>query len=90
MCEHKEFHANVAVNRMEDTKRFMANITIRCAACGISMRFLGLPSGLDLDGATTSFDGTEARLAIAPYGETVPAIDGVVGFSIRKNSEDKP
>lgn len=83
-CKHVTFEANVTVNRLEDTGRFSADVTIKCADCGVNMRFLGLPLGLDLNSAAVSFDGTEARLAIAPAGETVPPIHGVEGFSIRK------
>lgn len=52
------------------------------------MRFLGLPAGLDLEGAAVSADATEARLAIAPKGEVVTAIEGgtPVGFSVRRES----
>lgn len=83
-CKHESFEANVDVNRIEDAGRFMADITIRCADCGTPMRFLGLPLGLDMNSATVSFDGTEARMGIAPAGEAVPPVNGVEGFSIRK------
>ena len=83
-CEHTDFEANVAVARINDTGRFMADVTVKCAGCGTPMKFLGLPLGLDMNSATVNFDGTEARLAIHPAGETVPPINGVEGFSIRK------
>ena len=69
-CEHKDFHAHVIVNRLEDTGRFAADVTIKCAECKMPFVFLGLPGGLLADGAAVSFDGTEARLAIAPQKET--------------------
>jgi hypothetical protein len=48
-------------------------------------RFIGLPAGLDLNGAAVSADACEARLAIAPKGEVLSEIEGgVVGFSVRK------
>jgi hypothetical protein len=82
-CPHNKFDCNVQVNRLEDIGRFSADVTIRCEDCGTPMKFLGLPLGLDLNSAAVSFDGTEARLAIAPKGEVVPPINGVEGFSIR-------
>lgn len=86
-CDHPDFHANVTVNRLQDTGRFQADVKIQCAQCGIPMRFIGLPAGLDIDGAATSADATEARLSIAPKGDVVAATDGApMGFSVRKPS----
>jgi len=69
MCEHKAFAANVAVNRLEDTGKFAADVTIRCRDCNLPFQFIGLPCGLNSEGAAVSVDGTEARLAIVPYGQ---------------------
>ena len=65
-CEHTEFDASVVVNRFEDSKGFMADICITCHECKQPFRFLGLPAGVNLHGATVSVDATEARLAIVP------------------------
>lgn len=89
-CSHPDFAATVEVSRLEDSGRFAADVRIKCVACGVPMRFLGLPLGLDLNSATVSVDGTEARLGIAPKGETVPSINGVEGFSIRKPPRPEP
>lgn len=88
-CEHKAFDASVMVNRLEDGKgaveRFIADVRIVCAECGLPFRFIGLPAGVDLNGASTSVDATEAKLAIAPKGEVVSVLeDGCTGFSVRK------
>lgn len=81
--------ANVDVNRLEDTGRFSADVRIECADCGKKMRFIGLPMGLDLNGAAVSFDGTEGRFAIHPVGEQVPDLrdDGPAGFNIFNHKE---
>ena len=87
LCEHKSFSCEICVNRLEDTKpmRFCADGRIKCEDCGLPFRFIGLPAGLDLNGASVSVDATEAHLAIAPKGEVVSVIEGgVVGFSVRK------
>ncbi len=81
-CQHVFFNASVEVNRLEDTKQFSADVKIWCRVCGIQMVFLGLPRGLDLTGASTNTDGTEARLAIHLKGETEPEIS--LGFEQRK------
>src|SRR4029453_8701659 len=63
--------------------RFVADVRIRCEQGGTPFRFIGLPAGLDLNGAAASVDGTEARLAIAPKGEVVTPIEGGGGFTVR-------
>ena len=68
-CRHEDFVANVAVNRLEDTGGFAADITIRCAECQKPFQFLGLPGGLSPDKPTVSADCPEARMPIAPLGE---------------------
>lgn len=84
-CKHPEFETAVSVARLEDSGRFMADVSVRCVACQMPFRFIGLPAGLDLNGAAVSADGTEARLAIAPRGEVLTVLDeGVTGFTIRR------
>lgn len=87
-CEHADFRAHVTVNRLDGVKRFQADVRIECANCGIPFRFIGLPAGVDLNGAAVSVDATEARLAIAPKGDVLSVLEGgVVGFSIRKDTK---
>jgi len=88
MCEHHNFAADVTVNRLEDSGRFTADVRIECADCGTPFRFIGLPCGVDLNGAAVSVDGTEGRLAVAPKGEVVTPIDpgAVGGFTVRRVS----
>ena len=85
ICGHNQFNAEVLVCRLEDSKRFNAEVKITCVECGEKFRFLGLPVGLDLSGASVSADGTEARLAIGTE-ETVANIfdEGCTGFTVRK------
>lgn len=66
MCPHRNFAANVEVNRIEDTGRFMADIMIACTDCELPFAFKGLPQGLDIDGAAVSPGGLEGRFAITP------------------------
>lgn len=85
-CEHKTFHVDAVVNRLEDVGRFHMDIKVRCVDCDTPFRFIGLPAGLDLNGASASGDAEEGRFAIAPKGEVIPAIEGgkPSGFSIRR------
>lgn len=65
-CKHEDFIANVRVERMEDIGKFAADVTVKCSQCGQPFKFIGLPGGSLMDGASVSMDGTEARLAISP------------------------
>lgn len=70
-CDHPNFAASVNVGRLTDENGFVthytADVSIHCSSCGRRMRFVGLPGGVDLNGATVSADGLEARLAIHPH-----------------------
>lgn len=67
-CEHKDFAARVAVNRLEDTGRFTADVTIKCSECGEPFRFLGLAAGSSPYEPKVSVDGLELRAPIEPKG----------------------
>lgn len=77
-CKHEHFKAHVAVARIEDKGRFMADVTVRCAQCNLPFQFLGLEAGLDMNGARVSVDGLEARLAICPQGQVPSPMDGII------------
>lgn len=85
-CVHMNFSAQVNVHRLSDTGRFSADINIKCSECQEPFRFLGLPAGLDLNGACVSADGTEARLAIGTADTVANILDGncPVGFTVRR------
>jgi hypothetical protein len=83
-CRHEQFDCECAVNRVEDIGRFTVDVRVKCVQCGTPFVFLGLPLGMDYNSATVSFDGTEARMGIAPKGVPVPPISGVEGFTIRR------
>lgn len=70
-CEHKNFAARVAVNRLEDTGRFSADVTIHCSDCQEPFRFMGLPAGSSWRWPTVSIDGLELRAPIEPQGAPV-------------------
>lgn len=88
-CKHEEFGATVEVARVTndagEVERFQANVRVSCCQCGKAFRFIGLPAGLDLNGAAVSVDGAEARLTIAPEGEVLSALEGgPVGYTVRR------
>ena len=63
-----------------------ADIRIECAQCEKQFRFLGLPGGVDINGASVSVSGTEARLAIAPVDEPVQRT-AVGGFTVKETND---
>lgn len=69
VCKHMNFNASVAVARLENIGRFMAEVRIHCAECKKPFQFLGLEPGIDLNGARVSIDGLEANIAICAQGE---------------------
>lgn len=87
-CNHEDFAATVEVARMEDIGMFNASVRVSCAQCGEAFRFLGLPAGIDLNGAAVSVDGCEARLAIGTKETVANIIDsnGPTSFTVRKTS----
>lgn len=81
-CKHMQFDAKVAVARLEDSGRFMAEVRINCRECGLPFEFQGLPAGLNLNGASVSVDHLEANLAITPQGSKPTTLD-MIGYAIK-------
>ncbi len=67
-CDHPEFQASVNVNRIVDAGAFSADVRITCKTCGTEFEFGGMQRGHSPSAPMVSFDGTEARLPIAPRG----------------------
>lgn len=89
-CEHEQFECGNIVNRLtqdDGTIRFVLEVVCRCSDCGVSMRFLGLPIGIDMNSASTSPDGLECRLAIHPADKTIKLDKKVEGHAIDPQSE---
>ena len=68
-CAHENFSASVAVSRLVDTGRFIADVTIKCDQCGQPFQFIGLNPGVSTRDPMVSPDGLEARLPICPEGQ---------------------
>ena len=90
MCEHQEFTAHVAINRLEDSQdgeslACQVEVKVICLQCQTPLQF-ALPIGLSLiEGAYMSLDGTEARL---PARIGIPRrTSGVQGFRFHPDGE---
>lgn len=92
-CDHMNFACECDVNRLQEKEggpatRFCMDVRVKCADCGLPFRFIGLPAGLDLNGASVSVDATEGRFAIAPKGQVISVMEGGIhGFSIRNMTD---
>lgn len=92
-CTHENFACECDVNRLPTKEggpieRYNLDVRVKCVDCGTPFRFIGLPAGLDLNGAAVSVDATQGRFAIAPKGQVVSVMEGgVVGFSVRNTTE---
>lgn len=75
--------AQVRIDYLEDTGRYSCEVKLKCDVCGQPFRFMGLPLGLNLNGATMSVDGLEARLAIMPADRIPHPLHGVTGFGVK-------
>ena len=67
ICEHINFTADVRVGRITDgdggeVTHFTADVSLKCADCGESFGFRGLPYGYTPGHPTVSIDHLEARL----------------------------
>jgi hypothetical protein len=86
MCEHQNFDATVRVARIEDAGRFMAEVQVKCADCGVPMQFMGLEPGLNFDGATVSLDGLEMSVGIHPKGERPNPMQKLMGYRVNAHN----
>lgn len=70
-CQHLNFTARVTVNRLEvnrleDSRKFMAEVRLCCSECELPFHFVGLPCGISFHAPKVNADGTELRAPIQP------------------------
>lgn len=81
ICHHPTFTADVSVHRIgADADRppthIMAEVTVRCAACGVPFRFLGTGTGLSFSKPTVDLPATTLHAPIAA-GERTEMPDAI-------------
>ncbi len=79
-CSHENYRFDVNCYNLADTGGRTADITGKCADCGLPIRFRGLPLGVSTGQPTMSLDGTELR---APFsvGDEPDVLEGI-GFTV--------
>jgi hypothetical protein len=84
-CKHTDFSVTANVKRLTNSAQqvdgHLLELQVQCAQCKTQFRFLGLPRGLNLNGATVSLDATELFVAISPDGSRNPS--PLQGFALR-------
>lgn len=68
-CNHPRFDANVVVNRIEHPTKglvYMADVQVRCMACGTRFKFKGLQHGLSFTEPMVDPAGFELRAPLEP------------------------
>lgn len=70
-CQHMNFAADVKVGRLTQVEGgpitgYTADVTVKCAECGLPFRFVGLAAGNHYAEPRVSADGTELRAPIEP------------------------
>lgn len=88
-CPHKDFVANVAVNRLCSVEggpidAYSADITIQCADCGEPFRWIGVAAGLMPSQPMCSVDETELHAPLRPASSDPDFGMGIPGFAIRQ------
>jgi len=80
-CKHEAFAAACRVCVLEDSGRWILEVSVKCSKCELPFQFKGLPPGLNLNGVSMSIDGLEANLAICPQGAELSPLD-MIGYKI--------
>jgi hypothetical protein len=73
-CEHQEFRSQVSIHRLEDTKKFYADVEIWCLQCELPFHFITPEYGLRVDRPAASPTATELRCPIAPGPAVIPDV----------------
>ena len=75
-CPHSKFAANVTILFLQDLEEYRADVRIKCAACDMPFRFLGIASTEDIQAGVPviSPDGLRCALPIIAMIEEVSEV----------------
>jgi hypothetical protein len=86
-CQHENFDAYVAVNRINKDGEdpgiivaYLADVKVSCRDCGQPFEFFGIPLGMSFYQPTMSINGQEAHIPLVLPGTEPPA--GLAGFRV--------
>lgn len=76
-CQHEDFAAEVAVSRLgegdDQIRNFIADISVKCRACGEPFHFVGVECGLSFMRPMGNVGATTLHAPIAPGEGPLPA-----------------
>ena len=78
ICNHPDFDAHFSIARLLDIDAYQMDITVKCAACGMPFKFLGVPGGWSSKKPMTSITGMELSAPIAPVTATLPVPENLL------------
>ena len=86
-CPHRDFTAEVAVNRIADPPdspptAYIADITVSCADCGEPFRWTGVRAGVSFNHPMVSVDERELHAPLRPASADPDFGMGLPGFAI--------
>ncbi len=88
-CEHLDFAAEVAVNRIGTAETadgmpsaYMADVRVKCADCGEPFRWVGVQGGLSFSKPMVSVDEAELHAPLRPASSDPDFGLGIPGFAI--------
>lgn len=93
-CKHYNFAMIGKVGRMvrdgDDLETgapiaFHVDITVTCRDCGLPFEWVGFPAGFSFLEPMVSVDNLELRTPLKPQGVTMPALEGAIGFSVKRS-----
>lgn len=83
-CAHPDFATEVGVHRLTESgdcvRNFVAEIKIRCTACGLPFQFLGAPTGFGFRYPTVDVPATTLHAPIAPDERTLDELPSRITF----------
>lgn len=75
-CSHEDFAANVDVHRLCDdagrVRTFLAEVSVRCAQCGLPFHFVGPNCGLSFTKPSVNVGATTLHAPISPGEGPLP------------------
>ncbi len=80
-CSHLSISVDKQVKHLADTGRTMLHIRVTCADCKAPFLFQGLPTGLDLKGATMDLTGRVGNFSLLAEGVMPRDTGGPTKFS---------
>lgn len=83
-CAHPDFTSEVGVHRLTDegdrVRNYVAEIKIRCTACGAPFHFVGAPTGFAFKHPTVDMLATTLHAPIAPGERTLADLPSRISF----------